>query len=107
MSTTSAGANDVLAPGVQVWEVAAQLLGLILSIGVLKGIQATEVPQNVLWVWALAQTGHVTLRYKSLSSLQLAVVNQKRACLLIRSHLRGLPLPGLYCSLNQFLPSQV
>ena len=78
----------------QVWEVAAQLLGLALSIGVLKGIEATHVPQNVLWIWALAQTGHVALRFKSLSSLQLTVVNQKRACLLIRAHLEGKPLPG-------------
>ena len=78
----------------QVWEVAAQLLGLALSIGVLKGIEATHVPQNVLWIWALAQTGHVGLRFKSLSSLQLTVVNQKRACLLIRAYLRDQPLPG-------------
>ncbi|KAK9835635.1 hypothetical protein WJX74_004798 [Apatococcus lobatus] len=78
----------------EVWEVAAQLLGLALSIGVLKGIEATHVPQNVLWIWALAQAGHVTLRFKSLSSLQLTVVNQKRACLLIRAHLKGRPLPG-------------
>ena len=39
----------------QVWEVAAQLLGLGGSIVALRAIEASGDPRNVLWAWASCQ----------------------------------------------------
>lgn len=39
----------------QVWEVSAQLLGLAGSVSLLKAIEATGKPENVLGVWAIVQ----------------------------------------------------
>ena len=39
----------------QVWEVAAQLLGLAFSVSLLRAIEAGGRPEAVLWVWALVQ----------------------------------------------------
>ena len=39
----------------QVWEVTAQLVGLAGSVGLLKGIEATGRPENVVYVWAVNQ----------------------------------------------------
>ena len=39
----------------QVWEVTAQLVGLAGSVGLLKAIEATGKPENVLYVWAVNQ----------------------------------------------------
>ena len=39
----------------QVWEVTAQLIGLAGSVGLLKAIEATGKPENVLYVWAVNQ----------------------------------------------------
>ena len=41
----------------QVWEVSAQLLGLAGSVGLLRAIEATGRPENVLLVWATVQVG--------------------------------------------------
>ena len=37
------------------WEVSAQLLGLAGSVGLLRAIEATGKPENVLGVWAAVQ----------------------------------------------------
>ena len=39
----------------QVWTVAAELLGLAASVGLLRGIEASGNPQSVLWIWAFIQ----------------------------------------------------
>ena len=39
----------------QVWDVSAQLLGLAGSVGLLRAIEATGKPENVLGVWAVVQ----------------------------------------------------
>ena len=39
----------------QVWEVTAQLIGLAGSVGLLKAIEATGKPENVLYVWGVNQ----------------------------------------------------
>ncbi|KAK9805694.1 hypothetical protein WJX72_012310 [[Myrmecia] bisecta] len=95
----------------EVWEVAAQLTGLGLSIAILKAIEATGNPSNVLWVWASVQSVHVALRYQALQSLQFPCINQKRACALVNAHVRGERLPGI-AEANQAepilrLPSQM
>ena len=39
----------------QVWEVTAQLIGLAGSVGLLRAIEATGRPENVVYVWAVNQ----------------------------------------------------
>ena len=39
----------------QVWEVAAQLTGLVGSIAVLRAIESTHHPENIVPTWALLQ----------------------------------------------------
>ncbi|CAL8465185.1 g4720 [Coccomyxa elongata] len=79
----------------EVWEVSAQLMGLAASVGLLRAIEATGKPENVLGVWAAVQVLHSLLRYKSLAVLQFPSLNQKRACLLAAAHVAGQPLPGV------------
>ena len=78
----------------QVWEVAAQLTGLALSILLLNAIDATGDPTNAVWAWVGIQSVHVGLRYKSLSVIQLPTLNQKRSCALVSAFVRGQKLPG-------------
>ena len=78
----------------QVWEVAAQLTGLALSILLLNAIDATRDPTNAVWAWVGIQTVHVGLRYKSLSVIQLPTLNQKRSCALVNAFVQGQKLPG-------------
>ena len=42
----------------QVWEVAAQLAGLAASVALLRAIEATGRPENVVAVWAAVQAMH-------------------------------------------------
>ena len=84
----------VLFVEVQVWEVLAQLIGLALSVGLLNGIEATGDTTNAVWAWVVIQSVHVTLRFKSLSVIQLPTLNQKRSCALVNAFLEGRPLPG-------------
>jgi len=39
----------------QVWDVTAQLIGLAGSVGLLKAIEATGKPENVVYVWGVNQ----------------------------------------------------
>jgi hypothetical protein len=79
---------------VQVWEVAAQLAGLGASVLLLRGIEATGRPENVVAVWAGLQAAHVALRYQSLAVLRFGSLNQKRACACAAAHAAGRPVPG-------------
>ena len=76
------------------WEVAAQLTGLALSILLLNAIDKTGDPTNAVWAWVGIQSVHVGLRYKSLSVIQLPTLNQKRSCALVTAYVRGQKLPG-------------
>eukprot|EP00891_Asterochloris_glomerata_P007747 jgi/Astpho2/7747/e_gw1.00116.24.1_t len=78
----------------QVWEVAAQLTGLVGSIAVLRAIEATHHPENIVPTWALLQGLHVLLRFMSLRELQFPSLNLKRASTLVHAHLEGKKLPG-------------
>ena len=84
----------MIAPCMQVWEVAAQLMGLALSVGVLKAIESLHLPTLVLPAWASAQAAHVLLRYQSLRTLQFNFLNQKRACAAVRAHVSGQKVPS-------------
>ena len=79
---------------VQVWEVGARLLGLVLSIGLLRSIEAAHIPALVLPAWATAQAVHVLLRYQSLRQLKFAFLNHKRTCAVVNAHVRGQQVPS-------------
>ncbi|CAK0786904.1 hypothetical protein CVIRNUC_010118 [Coccomyxa viridis] len=97
IQTHFAVANNIgdVAAKEEVWEVTAQLIGLAGSVVLLKAIEATGKPENVLYVWAVNQVAHAWLRYKSLAVLQFDSINQKRACLLARASVKGHKLPGV------------
>ena len=46
----------------QVWEVGGQLSGLVFSILVLRAVEASGHPTNVLWAWAACQVGCLSQR---------------------------------------------
>ena len=77
----------------QVWEVSAQLLGLAGSVAVIKAIEATGQPSNVLGVWLTVQALHIWLRYQSYACLRFGFLNHKRACLAVAAHVAGNPVP--------------
>ncbi|XP_074354539.1 protein root UVB sensitive 5 [Apium graveolens] len=80
----------------EVWEVAAQLVGLGLGILILDapGI-LTSYPVLVL-TWTGMRILHLWLRYKSLSVLQFSTINLKRARILVQSHVSGSYIPGCH-----------
>ena len=86
--------NHLLCASTQVWEVAAQLTGLALSIALLNAIEATGDPTNAVWAWVAIHSVHVGLRFKSLSVIQLPTLNQKRSCALVNAFVQGHQLPG-------------
>jgi hypothetical protein len=72
----------------EVWEVSAQLIGLLASVAVLKTIQTIDAPpESIIPTWAVIQAVHVTLRYRSLLELRFPFPNQKRAAVLITTYL--------------------
>ncbi|XP_057982011.1 protein root UVB sensitive 5 isoform X2 [Malania oleifera] len=78
----------------EVWEVAAQLLGLALGILVLAtpGL-VTSYPVLAL-TWISIRLLHLWLRYQSLSVLQFNTINLKRARILVKSHVVYSTVPG-------------
>ncbi|XP_063948680.1 protein root UVB sensitive 5 [Daucus carota subsp. sativus] len=78
----------------EVWEVAAQLVGLGLGILILDtpGF-LTSYPVLVL-TWTSMRILHLWLRYQSLSVLQFNTINLKRARILVQSHVSGSSIPG-------------
>ncbi|KAK9291085.1 hypothetical protein L1049_009272 [Liquidambar formosana] len=78
----------------EVWEVAAQLLGLALGILVLgtPGL-VTSYPVLAL-TWMSMRLLHLWLRYQSLSVLRFDTINLKRARILVKSHVLNSTVPG-------------
>uniref|UniRef100_A0A5B6YWE5 Protein root UVB sensitive 5 n=1 Tax=Davidia involucrata TaxID=16924 RepID=A0A5B6YWE5_DAVIN len=80
----------------EVWEVAAQLLGLALGILVLEyatpGL-STSYPL-VASTWMIVRLLHLWLRYQSLSVLRFNTINLKRARILVKSHVLYSTVPG-------------
>eukprot|EP01018_Ginkgo_biloba_P033317 Gb_18644 [translate_table: standard] len=78
----------------EVWEVAGQLVGLALGVGILAtpGL-LTSYPLLAL-SWASLRLLHLWLRYQSLAVLRFSTINLKRARILVESHISGSPIPG-------------
>ncbi|XP_022893666.1 protein root UVB sensitive 5 isoform X1 [Olea europaea var. sylvestris] len=79
----------------EVWEVAAELIGLAL------GILALDTPGISLSypvlgsTWLSVRLLHIWLRYKSLSVLRFNTINLKRARILLNSHILYAKVPGI------------
>ncbi|XP_057512559.1 protein root UVB sensitive 5 [Actinidia eriantha] len=78
----------------EVWEVAAQLLGLSLGILILDapGVSASYLLLGSTWM--TMRLLHLWLRYQSLSVLQFNSINLKRARILVKSHVLHTTIPG-------------
>lgn len=63
----------------EIWEVAAQLLGLASSVALLTLLEAVGQPEAVVPAWAAVHSVHVALRYVALASLRFPYPNQVRA----------------------------
>ncbi|XP_043688616.1 protein root UVB sensitive 5 isoform X2 [Telopea speciosissima] len=70
----------------EVWEVAAQLIGLALGILVLDTPGIVTSYSMLEFTWLSMRLLHLWLRYQSLSVLTFNTINFKRARLLVKSH---------------------
>ncbi|XP_068644940.1 protein root UVB sensitive 5 [Aristolochia californica] len=96
---TTGNLGDVAAKE-EVWEVAAQLLGLSLGILVMDtpGIQSSY--SLLAFTWLSVRFCHLWWRYQSLSVLRFNTINMKRARILVKSHLLHSSVPG-YINCNK------
>ncbi|KAG2489606.1 hypothetical protein HYH03_011886 [Edaphochlamys debaryana] len=79
----------------EVWEVTAQMLGLVASVAALRALEGTGSYEAVIGSWAAVQAVHVTLRYKALTTLLFTSLSPKRTALLASAWVRGQrPLPN-------------
>ena len=79
----------------EVWEVSAQMVGIAASVAVLGALDAADMQQAVIPLWAGVHALHVALRYQALTTLRLPWPNQKRAAALMRAHVAGAVVPGV------------
>ncbi|KAG9453988.1 hypothetical protein H6P81_006892 [Aristolochia fimbriata] len=84
----------------EVWEVAAQLLGLSFGILILNtpGIQSSYSVSAFTWLGM--RLFHLWWRYQSLSVLRFNTINMKRARILVKSHISHSTVPG-YVNCNK------
>ncbi|XP_020525037.1 protein root UVB sensitive 5 isoform X3 [Amborella trichopoda] len=78
----------------EVWEVAAQLLGLGLGILVLATPGLMKSYTTVTCIWLSMRILHLWLRYQSLNVLVFPTINLKRARILANAHVSGSAVPG-------------
>lgn len=78
----------------EVWEVAAQLLGLALGIVLLDAPGLSTTYPLLVVTWLTMRLLHLWLRYQSLSVLQFNNINLKRARILAKSHVKHASVPG-------------
>ncbi|XP_024030029.1 protein root UVB sensitive 5 isoform X2 [Morus notabilis] len=78
----------------EVWEVAAQLLGLALGILILDTPSLVRAYPVLALTWFGMRLLHLWLRYQSLSVLQFNIINLKRARILVKSHVLHSTVPG-------------
>ncbi|KAL5550419.1 hypothetical protein UlMin_000595 [Ulmus minor] len=78
----------------EVWEVAAQLLGLALGIAILDTPGFSKSYPVLTLTWMGMRLLHLWLRYESLSVLQFNTINLKRARMLVKSHVLYSTVPG-------------
>ncbi|PRW60390.1 UPF0420 isoform X4 [Chlorella sorokiniana] len=79
----------------EVWEVAAQLLGLASSVALLRTLEAAGQPELVVPAWAAAHGVHVALRYVALRALRFPYPNQKRGSLMVTQHVGSGSVPSI------------
>ncbi|KAF5747619.1 hypothetical protein HS088_TW05G00344 [Tripterygium wilfordii] len=70
----------------EVWEVAAQLLGLAVGILILDSPGLVKSYPAMLLTWMSMRLLHLWLRYQSLAVLRFNTINLKRARILVKSH---------------------
>ncbi|KAM6550653.1 hypothetical protein CsatB_000461 [Cannabis sativa] len=78
----------------EVWEVAAQLIGLGLGILFLDTPGLVKAYPVLALTWFGVRLLHLWLRYLSLSVLQFDSINLKRARILVKSHVLHSTVPG-------------
>ncbi|KAE9447642.1 hypothetical protein C3L33_20473, partial [Rhododendron williamsianum] len=79
----------------EVWEVAAQLLGLGLGILLLDAPGLSTSYPVLVVTWMTMRLLHLWLRYQSLSVLQFNSINLKRARMLVESHVKHSSVPEM------------
>ncbi|KAH0458448.1 hypothetical protein IEQ34_013763 [Dendrobium chrysotoxum] len=78
----------------EVWEVAAQLVGLALGILIMDAPGLRESYSMHAFTWLSMRLLHLWLRYQSLSVLKFRSINLKRARILVNSHVLYNTVPG-------------
>ncbi|XP_031104189.1 protein root UVB sensitive 5 isoform X2 [Ipomoea triloba] len=79
----------------EVWEVAAELLGLAIGIFALDTPGLSKSYLMLALTWLSMRVLHLWFRYLSLSVLQFNTINIKRARILVNSHLLHRTVPGI------------
>ncbi|XP_078435592.1 root UVB sensitive protein (Protein of unknown function, DUF647) isoform X2 [Wolffia australiana] len=77
----------------EVWEVGAQLIGLGIGILILDASQMETSYSMLAFTWLIIRSLHLVLRYQSLSVLKFSTINQKRARILVKSHVSSRTVP--------------
>ena len=72
----------------EVWEVAAQLIGIAASVATLSALEQLGTPEYVVPVWAAVHSLHVAFRYYSLKLLCFPWPNFKRGSFLASTYIR-------------------
>ncbi|KAI6698438.1 hypothetical protein NL676_018557 [Syzygium grande] len=90
---TSGNLGEVAAKE-EVWEVAAQLLGLAIGILILDTPGLVKSYPSLALTWMSVRLVHLWLRYQSLSVLKFDTINLKRARILVKSHVLCSKVPG-------------
>ncbi|KAG2334920.1 hypothetical protein Bca4012_000046 [Brassica carinata] len=78
----------------EVWEVAAQLIGLGLGILIIDTPGLVKSFPFVSLTWTSIRLVHLWLRYQSLAVLRFDTINLKRARILVQSHVVHSVVPG-------------
>lgn len=71
----------------EIWEVAAQLLGLSASVALLSVLEASGTPEAVIPCWAAIHAVHVWVRYTALTKLRFPYPNYQRGCVLVGGYI--------------------
>ncbi|CAN4106074.1 unnamed protein product [Withania somnifera] len=79
----------------EVWEVAAELLGLALGILALDTPGISKSYPTLALTWLSVRVLHLWFRYQSLSILQFNTINLKRARIIVNSHVLHCTVPGV------------
>ncbi|XXG85864.1 hypothetical protein AAC387_Pa11g0875 [Persea americana] len=96
----TAGNLGEVAAKEEVWEVAAQLLGLVLGILIMDTPGLQKSYHMLVFTWLGMRLLHLWLRYQSLSVLRFTTINLKRARVLVKSHVLHSSVPG-YADCNK------